>query len=564
MAAPPTFPDDLNLADAFLFDRLAEGLGAKDALLFGACRFTYAEVAERVRALAAFFTTTGIEREERVLLVLPDTPAFVWAFFATLHHGAVVAMGNPDAPAADLAYLVEYTRAAAVITLPRVAAAIRPALVAARLKACVLSPEVATGGDVEADPDLSGVDGMTSPAPVSLRRALAVGASSGAEGRPRPTQRDDVAIWLFTSGSTGRSKAAMHTHRDFAFNTEVFARRTVGYRQDDVTVSVPRLFFGYATGTNLMFPFAVGATVALFAERPTPGALSAAVARHRPTIVTNVPTMMSKLLEHDEALAAAGAPRLDFAGVRFHLSGGEALPPALLQRFTERFRTHVYDGIGSAEMFHTYASNRPGDVVPGSLGRAVEGYTLKILSPDAAGPGEPELPRGETGVLWVRGDSVAIGYFQDRDKSFRTFFGHWCRTGDLFTLDEAGYLRFCGRADDRLKVGGIWCAPVEVEDCLMRHPAVALVAVIGAEEQGLTKPKAFVVLRDEARRRAAIEGEEIALAEELKGFVRDRLSKHKYPRWVVFAGDLPRNDRGKVDKKALKEREARGENPRGR
>jgi acyl-coenzyme A synthetase/AMP-(fatty) acid ligase len=273
--------------------------------------------------------------------------------------------------------------------------------------------------------------------------------------------------------------------------------------------------------------------------------------------------MMGKLLEHDEALAAAGKERLDFSSIRFHLSAGEALPPALLTRFTERFHNDVYDGIGSAEMFHIYCSNRPGDIKPGSLGRVVEGYTLKILSSDAIGPGEAELPRGETGVMWVKGDSVALGYFQDRDKSWATFFGQWCRTGDLFRLDDEGYLYFSGRADDLLKVGGLWCAPVEVEDCLCHHPAVSLAAVIGADDEGLVKPKAFVVLRDEARRRLAAEDDRTALADELKAFVKERLSKHKYPRWIVFADDVPKNDRGKVDRKTLKDQEARGENPRG-
>jgi benzoate-CoA ligase family protein len=547
--AAPSFPDDLNLADYFLFDRLKEGLADKPAILFGDRSYTYGQIADRSRRLAAFLAARGVVREERVLLVLPDSPAFAWAFFATLHHGAIVAMGNPDAPATDLADLVEYTRASVVFTLPRVAATLRETLATAGLRALVLVPEVATGGDVEGDVDLASL------APFALRDALRVDGPT----RPKPTRRDDMAIWLFTSGSTGRSKAAMHTHRDFAFNTEVYAKRTLGYRRDDVTVSVPRLFFGYATGTNLMFPFAVGATTALFVERPTPEALAGVIARHRPTVVTNVPTMMSKLLEHDEALAAAGKPRLDFSSVRFHMSAGEALPPALLGRFTERFANDVYDGIGSAEMFHVYCSNRPGDVKPGSLGRVVEGYEIKVLSSDATAPGEPELPRGETGVMWVKGDSVALGYYQDRDKSWGTFSGHWCRTGDLFRIDAEGYLWFSGRADDLLKVGGIWCAPVEVEDCLARHPAVALAAVIGAEEDGLTKPKAFVVLREEARARGAGE----SLADELKAFVRDRLSKHKYPRWIVFVDDVPKNDRGKVDRKTLKEREARGENPRG-
>jgi benzoate-CoA ligase family protein len=556
---PPTFPDDLNLARYFLFDRLDEGLGDRPAILFGDRMYTYADVAERTRALQGFFGGVGLARESRVLIVLHDTPAFAWAFFATLAYGAVVAMGNPEAPAADLAYLVEYTRARVVITIPRVAASIRDALAAAKLTALVLAPEVETGGDVEADPDVSGAEGIAPLAPVSLVDALAEGRAQPI-GEPR-TKRDDIAIWLFTSGSTGKSKAAMHTHRDFAFNTEVYAKRTVGYRAGDVTVSVPRLFFGYATGTNLMFPFAVGATAGLFAERPTPESLALAIARYKATIVTNVPTMMGKLLDHDEALTASGRPPLDLDRVRFHLSAGEALPPALLTRFTERFRADVYDGIGSAEMFHIYASNRPGDIKPGSLGRVVDGYTIKILSSDAIGPGEPELPAGETGVMWVKGDSVALGYFQDRDKSWATFFGHWCRTGDLFRLDADGYLYFSGRADDLLKVGGIWCAPVEVEDCLMAHPAVSLAAVIGAEDEGLVKPKAFVMLRethagadDEARAK---------LAEELKIWVKERLSKHKYPRWVAFVDDVPKNDRGKVDKKALKAREARGENPRG-
>ncbi|WP_437289919.1 AMP-binding protein [Sorangium sp. So ce406] len=562
---PPTFPEDFNLADYYLFDRLREGLGDKVALLFGDQRHTYADVADKVRTLRAHLALEDVAAEQRVLIVLHDSPAFVWAFFAALSHGAVVAMGNPEAPAADLAYLVEYTRAAAVVTIPRVAESITDALAAADLRTLVLVPEVPTGGDLEAElpvpPALDPVRG------ISLRDALAQGrvalAPKSALQGPRPTRRDDVAIWLFTSGSTGRSKAAIHTHRDFAFNTERYAKATVGYRSDDVTVSVPRLFFGYATGTNLMFPFSVGATAGLFVERPTPESLAQYIERYRPTVVTNVPTMMGKLLDHDDALAARGEPRLDLSSVRFHLSAGEALPSALLERFRARFHADVYDGIGSAEMFHIYCTNRPGDVRPGSLGRAVEGYTLKILPSDAAGAGAPELAPGETGVLWVKGDSVAIGYFQDREKSWGTFHGHWCRTGDLFRMDAEGYLWFSGRADELLKVGGVWVAPVEVEECLAGHPAVGLAAVIGAEEAGLVKPKAFIVVRDDARGRVATEEGRAALAAELKAFVKDRLSKHKYPRWIVFVDDVPRNDRGKVDRKDLRQREASGDNPAG-
>jgi benzoate-CoA ligase family protein len=559
----PTFPEDFNLASYYLFDRLKEGVRSKPAILFGDRQQTYLEVADTTRALRAYLAFAGLAREERVLIILHDSPAFVWAFFATLYHGAVVTMGNPDAPPPDLAHLIEYTRARVVFTNPRVAKELAPVLAAVKLRTLVLVPEVATGGDVTEDVEIPA--SVAHLRRISLGNALALGRTYHEAGSPlpRPTKRDDVAIWLFTSGSTGRAKAAIHMHRDFAFNTECYAKRTVGYRKDDITVSVPRLFFGYATGTNLMFPFAVGATVALFSERPTPETLAAAIERYRPTIVTNVPTMLGKLLDEDDARAAAGKPRFDFSSVRFHLSAGEALPPALLERFVDRWKADVYDGIGSAEMFHIYCSNRPGDIKPGSLGRPVEGYTIKILSSDASGPGAPELPPNETGVMWVKGDSVALGYFQDRDKSWATFSGHWCRTGDLFRIDEEGYLWFSGRSDDLLKVGGVWVAPVEVEECLLRHPAVSIAVVIGGDDRGLTKPKAFIVVREQERARITTQEGEKELAEELKEHVRDKLSKHKYPRWIVFMDDLPKNDRGKVDRKMLRDRELRGKNPAG-
>jgi benzoate-CoA ligase family protein len=551
-----TFPDDFNLADYFLFDREREGRGDKVAIRFGERAWTYAEVAARSRRLAAWLIAHGLGPEQRVYIVLPDVPPFAWAIFGTLAAGGVVAMGNPIAPPDDLAYVLEYVKAAVLITTPAVAAELAPRLARLpHLRAVLLAPDAATGDDPEAPVPAADVAAGSFEV-ASLEAAIAGGEPAAALPNVR---RDDPAIWLFTSGSTGRPKAAMHSHRDFAFNTEVYAKGTVGYREDDVAISVPRLFFGYATGTNLWFPFAVGATVGLFSERPTAESVAAAIERYRPTIVTNVPTMLGKLLDLDEELRAAGGPGLDLSSVRFHLSAGEALPEPLLRRFIERFGGEVYDGIGSAEMFHIYCSNRPGDILPGSLGRAVEGYTLKILAEDAEGPGAPELAPNEIGVLWVKGDSVAHGYFQDRDKSWKTFHGHWCRTGDLFHIDERGYLWFSGRADDLFKVGGIFVAPREVEDCLLGHPAVSAAAVIPGDDAGLTKPKAVVVLRPEARG-----GDAQALADALKAHVQGRLSKHKYPRWVVFVDDLPRNDRGKVDKKLLIERDRRGELTGGR
>ena len=541
MPKTPQFPEDLNLANYFLFDRINEGLGPKDAIRYGARSYTYELVAQRARAFTALLVQAGIRRGERVLLVLPDAPPFAWAFFGTLARGAVIAMGNPDSKAEQIEYLVGYTRATAVVTVPRVAAALREATLASGVGREVLriwvTPETATGEDPEAP---SGVvsDGVVEDLAAALARTEPL-------RDPIPVHRDEPAIWLFTSGSTGEPKANVHMHRDFAWNTEVYAKDTVGYAHGDVTVSVPRLFFGYATGTNLMFPFAVGATVGLFSERPTPESLVKAIETYRPTVITNVPTMLGKLLEHDDALRAKGEPGLDVSQVRFSLSAGEALPEALLSRWLERFGSDVYDGIGSAEMFHIYASNRPGDIKPGSLGKVVDGYELLILPEDAAGPGAAPCLPGEIGVLWVRGDSVSLGYWLDRDKSWKTFHGHWCRTGDLFRIDTDGYLYFAGRADELLKVGGQWLAPVEVEDCLMKHDAVQLAAVVGVEDGGLTKPKAFIVLR------ATFEASG-ALAAELQEFVKTRLLPHKYPRLVEFVADVPKNDRGKVDRKALR------------
>ena len=327
----------------------------------------------------------------------------------------------------------------------------------------------------------------------------------------------------------------MHCHRDFAFNTEVYAKNTIGYQANELTLSVPRLFFGYATGTNLFFPFSVGATTALFSERPTTDALADAIQMYQPTMLTNVPTMLGKLLTE--------RPDVDLSCLRFQLSAGEALPPTLLEKFTEQFGTDIYDGIGSAEMFHIYCTNRPGDIKPGSLGKVVEGYELKVLPTEAEGPGAEACAANETGVLWVKGDSVSLGYYQNRDKSWATFHGHWCRTGDLFRMDEAGYLWFRGRSDDLFKVNGRWIAPQEIEECLLQHPAVAACVVIPFQLDGLTKPKAIVVLTSGYR------GQE--LTEELQTHVQNLKAMYKWPRQITFVDDIPKNDRGKIDRKHL-------------
>ena len=511
-----SFPELFNLADYYLFDRLDEGAGGRTALRFGERAWTYDEVADHTRRTTSVLLDAGVRHGDRVYIVLPDVPPFAWAFFGALKAGAVVAMGNPLTPSEGLEYVLDYVQPRVLVTTPEVAAR----LTVPDGITVLLSPDAGTFEDPVApvgDGCLATTLAAADPAPTAI-----------------PTRRDAPAVWLFTSGSTGKPKAAMHTHRDFAFNTELYAKGTIGYTADDVCVSVPRLFFGYATGTNLMFPFAVGGCAALFSEKPTAERIAWAIRHYRATALTNVPTLMARILE----AADAGAD-IDLSSLRFSLSAGEALPPALLERWTERFDVPVYDGIGSAEMFHIYLTNRPGDVKPGSLGRPVEGYELRILPADAEGPGADPVPTGEPGVLWIKGDSVASGYWLDRDASWKTFHGHWCRSGDLFRVDADGYYWFGGRADQLLKVAGQWVSPLEVEHCLCAHPAVIEAAVIGVERDGLMLTRAFVETREDTT------------ADALQTWVKTRLAKYKYPREVVFVDALPRNDRGKVDKQAL-------------
>src|SRR6185503_6405704 len=349
-----------------------------------------------------------------------------------------------------------------------------------------------------------------------------------------PTSRDDIAIWLFTSGSTGHPKAAVHLHHDLPFNTECYAKQVLGINKDDITLSVPKLFFGYATGTNMMFPFAVGGATALFPERSTAETMFEMIQKFRPTILTSVPTMINAMLQVEGA-----SERYDLSTLRLCLSAGEALPPELYRRWMEKVGVEILDGIGSAEMFHIYISNYPGEVVPGSLGRLVPGYEARIVDADGG-----DVPTGEAGTLWIKGESAAILYWQAHEKSKDVLRGDWVVTGDHMRRDERGLFWYEGRTDDMLKVSGIFVSPYEVENCLLQHPRVAECAVIGYKDRdGLVKPKAYVVPRD---------GDgDLALARELQEFVKSRLAPFKYPRAVEFASVLPKNDRGKIDRRRL-------------
>ena len=511
-ASPVDFPERFNMASYFLDRNVEEGRGEKVCLYYREERYTYREVQARANRAGNALRELGVAIEDRVLLILPDRPEFAFAWFGAAKIGAVIAMVNPLLPAEDYLHYFEYTRAKVAIvdetTLDRL------------------------------DPLR---DGFT-----HLKHLVVVGNSGRhlsfeaicARASDRPsnadTHRDDPAIWLFTSGSTGKPKAAVHLQQDLPWNTERYAKQVMGIREDDITLSVPKLFFGYATGTNLLFPFSVGGAAALFSERSEPATLFDAIERYRPTILTSVPTMIGGMLNHP------GGAKRDLSSLRLVLSAGEALPPELYRRWKETFGVEILDGIGSAEMFHIYISNAPGDVKLGSLGKLVPGYEARVV--DAA---EADVPDGQAGTLWIKGESAAILYWQAHEQSKQVLRGDWVVTGDHVRRDAQGYFWYEGRSDDMLKVGGVFVSPFEVENCLLQHPLVAECAVIGYNDNdALIKPKAFIVLRDGT-------GSD-ALAREMQDFVKKRLAPFKYPRLVAFATSLPKNDRGKIDRRQLK------------
>jgi benzoate-CoA ligase family protein len=521
------FPERFNMADYFLYHNLEEGRENKTCLYFEEQSWTYGDAARLANRVGNALRDLGVAIEDRVLIVLPDCPEFVWSWFGAARIGAVITMVNPLLPAADYRYYLDYTRArVAIVHESLIKIFAEAAADSDYLRAVVVVRNQGSVDEEHIDPQQTRVEFVSFEESVSAQPAIC---------RAADTYRDDIAIWLFTSGSTGHPKGAVHLQHDLPYNTELYAKQTLGVGESDLTVSVPKLFFGYATGTNLLFPFAVGGATALFAERSTPEKLFSVIERYRPTILTTVPTMINSMLN------LAGAASRDLSSLRFCYSAGEALPPELYSRWKESFGVEIYDGIGSAEMFHIYITNRPGDVKLGSLGRIVDGYEARIV--DA---GDRQVAVNQMGTLKIKGDSAALCYWNAHEKSKETFAGDWCTTGDQFHVDEEGYYWYHGRTDDMLKVSGVFVAPAEIENCLLQHDAVLECAVIGHEEgDGLIKPKAFIVLRP-----GNASSDE--LVAEIQQFVKSQLALYKYPRWIEFIESLPKNDRGKVDKRVLR------------
>jgi benzoate-CoA ligase family protein len=513
VSVPGTDPG-LNLATAFLDSNVTSGRGGRTALAGPAGAITYAELANLTNRVGNALLELGVRPRQRVLLALADSVEFVAAWYAVQKIGGVTAEVYTFLQPKDYTYYLDYTDAAVVIVDAVTLDPMRVASAASRRRATLL---VVNARDIALRDGEVPFESLVSRQPANLAAALVA--------------EDDIAIWKFTTGSTGKPKACVHTARSPLVSYDGYARGVLDFRADDIVLPVPKLFFGYARDLAALFPFGVSATGLVFAERPSPELLFEMIARYRPTILVNVPTMMQAMLDHPSASGQ------DLSCLRLCTSAGEALPEPLHHRWNDAFGVEVLDGIGSSEAYHIFISNRPGRVRPGSIGEVVPGYEAEVVD-----DGGVALPDGQIGRLWIHGGSASLMYWEDEAASAATFARDLVMSGDLVERDADGYFLYRGRSDDLLKVGGIWVAPAEIERCLVAHPDVVECAVVAAERDGLVHGCAYVVLTPDAS----------ATPEVLRDFVRERLAPHKVPREVCLVPALPRTGSGKVDRSALR------------
>jgi benzoate-CoA ligase family protein len=504
-------------ASTYLVDRHVEaGDGDRVAVSGPGGTLTYADLLGRIRRTAAGLRELGLRPEERVMLSMADGPELLTLILATMRVGAVPVPVSTMLTAKDLAGLLRDSRARVLAASPEFAAPAEEAAQSAPELAAVL---------------LSGPAGPRPPAWAAGHRLDAVVGDEGG-GDPYDTDPDSSALWLYTSGTTGLPKAAVHRHASIRSVAETYGAQVLGIRPDDRCLSVAKLFFAYGIGNACFFPLAVGASVVLEPGRPTPALIAERVRSERPTLFFAVPTFYAALL-------AAGLPAETFAPVRRAVSAGEPLPAPILRRFAERFGVEILDGIGATEALHIFISNRAGQVRPGTSGVPVPGYDVRVVGDTGA-----DVPRGTPGHLLVRGDSIATGYWCRTAVTRRVFQGEWLRTGDTYVVDEDGSYRFLGRSNDMIKAGGIWVSPSEVEARLLEHPGVAQAAVVALPDgDGLDKPVAAVVRAPGSA----------VTAEDVIAFCREGLAGFKRPRAVHFVESLPTTATGKIQRYRVRE-----------
>ena len=500
-----------NAADDLISRNLTAGRGDKTAFIDAAGSHSYADVAARASRFANTLERLGVRREARVVLVMLDSVELVAGFLGAIKAGVVPVPLNTRLAARDYAYILYDSRADALI-------------VSESLLDTVL-------GEAEA-PGVVLVDGVEAGGHVLLSDATKDASDRHVTA---PTTADDMCFWLYTSGTTGAPKSAVHLHGHLIATADLYAGPILGMSADDIVYSAAKIFFAYGLGNSLTFPMVVGATTILLPGPPDPASVGGILKREKPTLFFGVPTLYAMLLAGDQ-LPSAGEHVL-----RLCVSAGEPLPVDILRRWRERIGVDILDGIGTTEMLHIFVSNRIGEVTPGATGRAVPGYEVRLINEDG-GICKP----GEMGVLEISGPTAALMYWGQREKTKDTFRGPWTRTGDNFVMDENGVLTYDGRNDDMLKVGGIYVSPFEVEGALIKHDAVMEAAVVGHPDQDeLIKPKAFVVLNEGIAASTKLE-------QALKDFVRADLATFKYPRWIEFVDDLPKTATGKIQRFKLR------------
>ena len=516
MPEPKSLPLGYYNAALDLLDRnLAAGNGERIAVIDDGGRYTYAELTERANRFANALTDLGIRREQRILLVLQDSVDFPVVFLGAIKAGVIPVAVNTSQAAKDYDFLLEDCGARALVVSQPLLETILP--VTPRHRSHLAHVIVSGGGTAGGIP----LDDLL--------------ARHDPEHEPVMTVPDDMAFWLYSSGSTGSPKGAVHLQSHLMETARLYGRPVLGIAKDDVAFSAAKLFFAYGLGNALTFPFAVGATAVLMAERATPAAVIRRLIDHNPTLFFGVPTLYAALL------AGSELPEKGGLALRLCVSAGEALPEDLGERWQARTGVQVLDGIGSTEMLHIFLSNRPDDIRYGTSGKPVAGYKARLVSET----GE-EVARGEIGDLEVSGPTACIMYWRKREQSRATFLGPWTKTSDKYRVTEDGYWVYCGRSDDMLKVSGQYVSPFEVEAALMSHADVLEAAVVGhADADCLVKPKAFVVLKDGGAGSPH-------LAEGLKAHVKSRLAPFKYPRWIEFVPALPKTATGKIQRFKLR------------
>ncbi len=502
-------PEKLNIAVELVDKNLQMGRGKKAAIYYKDQTLTYEDVYKSVNKTGNALKNLGIGMEDRVLLLLFDSPEFVASFFGAIKIGAVPIPTNTLLKARDYLYLLNDSRANAAI----VDEAFVPLIEEVRSELLYLRHVI--------------VVGKAGHSQLSYEKLV---NDASDELVPADTGKDDSAFWLYSSGTTGFPKGTVHLQHDILVAAELYGKGILKINENDITFSIAKLFFAYGLGNGLYLAFYAGASTVLYPDRFLPKVYFHIIRQYKPTLFFGVPTAYGAMLQASENMSD-----IDVSSIRYCISAGEALPNAIFEAWKKKFNLLILDGIGSTEITHIFISNRPDDYKGGTSGKPVPGYEAKIVDQDGN-----KLPDGEMGTLMIKGDSIAAYDWNKHKKTKETFFGPWINTGDKYYVDDEGYYTYVGRGDDMIKAGGIWVSPIEVENTIMEHEAVLECGVIGAvDNDSLVKPKAFIVLKE------GFEASE-ALTNEIQNYVKERIAPYKYPRWIDYVTELPKTATGKT------------------